>query len=96
MSWGNWYQFLELIPAAMVEYGLNKVQLPLWLQQSLINGFSWHGLSLGHSGQRTSVKCAEATCNYKGGVVHLKSPALACLFVCLFLFVFVCLFFSQQ
>ena len=22
----------ELIPAAMVEYGLNRVQLPLWLQ----------------------------------------------------------------
>ena len=32
---------------------------------------------LGHSGQRTSVKCAEATWNYKaGGIVHLKSPAL--------------------
>ena len=32
---------------------------------------------LGHSGQRTSVKCAEATWNYKsGGVVHLKSPAV--------------------
>ena len=33
----------ELIPAAMVEYGLNRVQLP-W-KQSLINGFSWYGLS---------------------------------------------------
>ena len=31
----------KLIPAAMVKYGLNRVQLPLWLQQSLINGFSW-------------------------------------------------------
>ena len=31
---------------------------------------------LGHSGQRTSVKCAEAAWNYKaGGIVHLKSPA---------------------
>ena len=35
----------ELIPAAMVKYGLNRVQLPLWLQQSLFNGFSWYGLS---------------------------------------------------
>ena len=35
----------ELIPAAMVKYGLNKVQLPLWLKQPLINGFSWYGLS---------------------------------------------------
>ena len=35
----------ELIPAALVKYGLNRVQLPLWLQQSLINGFSWYGLS---------------------------------------------------
>ena len=35
---------------------------------------------LGHSGQRTSVKCAEAAWNYKsGGVVHLKSSAV---FVC--------------
>ena len=33
----------ELIPAAMVEYGLNRVQFPL--KQSLINGFSWYGLS---------------------------------------------------
>ena len=30
----------ELIPAAIVKYGLNRVQLPLWLQQqSLI--LSW-------------------------------------------------------
>ena len=35
----------ELIPAVMVNYGLNRVQLPLWLQQSLINSFSWYGLS---------------------------------------------------
>ena len=35
----------ELILAVMVEYGLKRVQLPLWLQQSLINGFSWYGLS---------------------------------------------------
>ena len=49
---------------------------------------------LGHSGQRTSVKCAEASWNYKGYTVHLKSPAvLFCfvLFVC-FLFVFVLFF----
>ena len=36
----------EVIPAAMIKYGLYRVQLPLWLQQSLINGFSWwYGLS---------------------------------------------------
>ena len=29
----------ELILAAMVQYGLNRVQLPLWLKQSLINSF---------------------------------------------------------
>ena len=49
--------------------------------------------SLGHCGQRTSVKCAEAAWNYKaGGIVHLKSPAffcfvLFCFFVCLFFFI---------
>ena len=33
---------------------------------------------LGHSGQRKSVKCAEAAWNYKaGGIVHLKSPAVS-------------------
>ena len=32
-----------LTPAVMVEYGLNRVQLPLWLQQSLNIGFSWYG-----------------------------------------------------
>ena len=43
---------------------------------------------LGHSGQRTSVKCAEAAWNYKsGGVVHLKSPAG---FVCVCVWVCVC------
>ena len=61
----------ELILVAMVEYGLNRVRLPLWLQQSLINGFSWYSLSFGHNCQRTSVKCAEAAWNYKaGGEVH--------------------------
>ena len=35
----------ELILAAMVEYDPNRVQLPMWFQQSLINGFSWCGLS---------------------------------------------------
>ena len=35
----------ELIPAAMFKYGLNRVELPLLLKQSLINGFSWYGLS---------------------------------------------------
>ena len=38
-------KFEELIPAAMVKYGLNRLQLPLCLKQSLINGFSWYGLS---------------------------------------------------
>ena len=33
-------------------------------------------VTLGHSGQQTSVKCAEAVWNDKAvGVVHLKSPA---------------------
>ena len=32
----------ELIPAAMIEYGLDRVLLPLWLQQSLIKGS--HGM----------------------------------------------------
>ena len=35
----------ELIPTAMVEYGLTRVQLPLWLQQSLINGILWNSMS---------------------------------------------------
>ena len=35
----------ELIPVATVKYGLNRVQLPLWLQQSLINDISWNGMS---------------------------------------------------
>ena len=66
----------ELIPAAMDKYGLNRVQLPLWLQQSLINGVFMEWYVLGQSGQRTSVKCAEAVWNYKsGGIGHLKSPA---------------------
>ena len=33
----------ELIPVVMIKDGLNRVQLPLWLQQSLINGVSWYG-----------------------------------------------------
>ena len=56
VSWKPYTKFEELIPAAMVDYGQNRVQLALWLQQSLNNGFSWCGLSLGHSGQRTSKK----------------------------------------
>ena len=35
----------ELIPAAKVKYGLDRVQLPLWLPQSLIDGFLWYGLA---------------------------------------------------
>ena len=65
----------ELILSAVVKCGLNRVQLPLWLRQTLINGFSWY-IVLGHSGQRTSVKCVEAAwSNRAGGIVHLKSPA---------------------
>ena len=30
---------------ATSKYGVNRVQLPLRLKQSLINGFSWYGLS---------------------------------------------------
>ena len=72
----------------MVKYGLNRVQLPMWLKQSLFNGFSWYGLSWA-SGQRTSVKCAEAAWNYKaGGVVHLKSPAVFVVVVVGFFFSF--------
>ena len=37
---------------------------------------------LGHSGQRTPVKCAEAAWYYKvRGMVHLKSPAFGFVFV---------------
>ena len=53
----------ELILAAMVDYGLNRVQRPLRLQQSLIEWFLMVWFTLGHSGQRTSVNCAEATWN---------------------------------
>ena len=35
----------ELVPAAMVKHDLIRVQLPLWLQLSLFNGFSLYGLS---------------------------------------------------
>ena len=34
----------ELIPAAMADYGLNRVQRLLRLQQSLIKWFSWYDL----------------------------------------------------
>ena len=57
----------ELIPAAMVDYGLNRLQRPLWLQQSLIKWFHMLWFTVGHSGLRTTVKCAEATWNYKAG-----------------------------
>ena len=57
----------ELIPAAMVEYGLNSVQHPLWLQQFLIKWFLMEWFTFGHSGQRTYVKCAEAMWNTEQG-----------------------------
>ena len=54
----------ELNPAAIVKCGLTRVQLPLWLPQSLMWYFiGWY--VLGHSGQRASVKSAEAAWNYK-------------------------------
>ena len=56
----------ELIPAAMVDYGLNRVQRPLW-QQSLIKWFLMVWFTLVHSGQRTSAKCAEVMWNTKQG-----------------------------
>ena len=63
----------ELIPIAMVDYGLNRVQRPFWLQQSLIKWFLMVRFTLCHSDQWTSVKSAEAVWIYKaGGVVHLK------------------------
>ena len=45
----------ELIPAAMDDYGLNRIQRPLWLQQSLIKWFLMVWFTLGS--QRTSVVC---------------------------------------
>ena len=77
----------ELIPSELVKYGLNRVQLPLWLQQSLFNGFSWYGLSCG---PQWSAKCAEAEWNYKGGrIVHFKLPAF-------FLILFMCVHNTHQ
>ena len=35
----------EPILAVMFKYGLNWIQLLLWLQQSLFHGISWYGLS---------------------------------------------------
>ena len=35
----------KLIQAPIIKYGLTRVQLPLWLQRSLINGISWNGMS---------------------------------------------------
>ena len=57
----------ELILAAMVEYGLSVVLCPLWLQQFLIKCFFMVWFTLGHSCQRTFVKCTEAMWNYKAG-----------------------------
>ena len=39
----------ELIPAAMVDYGLNRVQRSLWLQQSLIKWFFMVWFTLGRA-----------------------------------------------
>ena len=73
----------------MVKYGLNRVQLPLWLQQSLINGFSWYSLSW------AMVVSEHLLCVMRphgiiksGGIVHLKSPA--------FFFFFFYMIFARQ
>ena len=50
----------ELITAAMVDYGLNKVQRPVWLEQSLIKWLLMVWFISGYSGQLTSVTYAEA------------------------------------
>ena len=66
----------ELIKAAIVKYGLYRVQLPLWLQQSLINGFSWYGLSwttVVSEYLQSVPRPHEIT--KSGGKVHSKSPA---------------------
>ena len=57
----------ELIPAAMVDFGLNRLQRLLWLQQSLIKWFLMVWFTLAHSGQRTSVMCADAMWNTNQG-----------------------------
>ena len=58
----------------------------LWLQQSPINGISWYGWCvLGQSGQRTSVKCAEAMWNYKVGghyISALKITSVLFIYTC--------------
>ena len=60
----NCTELEELILAVLIEFGPNRVQLPLWLQQSLINCFLLYGLSvLSHNDQRTSAKCAETMWN---------------------------------
>ena len=66
----------ELIPAVIVKYGLCRAQLPLRLQQSLINGFSWYGLSwttVVSENLQSVLRSCEIT--KSGGKVHLKSPA---------------------
>ena len=65
----------ELIPAAMVDYGMIRVQFALWLYQSLL--IVSHGMvCLGPQWSAKICKCAETMWNYKVmGVVYLKSPA---------------------
>ena len=46
----------ELILAVMVKYGLNRMQLPLWLQESLINDHLMVWFVLGPSVQRGCIK----------------------------------------
>ena len=59
----------------MVKYGLKRVQLPLLLQQSLINGFSWYGLSWATVVSKHMYSVLRLRGITKsGGVVHLKSP----------------------
>ena len=48
----------KLVRAAMVDYGLKRVKLSLWLQQSLIKWFLMEWFVF-EPGQQTSVKNAE-------------------------------------
>ena len=47
--------------------------------KSLVNGNSWNGYVLGHSGQRTSVLCAKVAWNY-----HIREAYSALKITCIF------------
>ena len=65
----------ELIPGVMVKYGLTRVQFYLWLQQSLINGISWNGMSWAIVVMNICKVCwSRVELQSQEGIVHLKSP----------------------